>query len=211
MIGEGFSDLRIQAETHPRGYAFHKYWARKPHNVVRRVLEAAGVGPGDLVLDPFCGSGVPLSEAARLGARCVGCDVSPIAVELTRVTLDPPDPLAVAVEVGGLLDELERTYATSYATGGKPLRYAVHATVVACAECGTLVSAESAPKRGRTYTCPRCSTRLYFNLENLVGTRRLRAVLDDGSELAGDAEDAFEPAPHAAILREFDPRGVFSH
>jgi predicted RNA-binding Zn-ribbon protein involved in translation (DUF1610 family) len=197
MSVEAFSDIRVRAETHPRGYAFHKYWARKPHNVVRRALEEAGVRPGDLVLDPFCGSGVPLSEAALLGARCAGCDVSPVAVELTRVTLDPPDPAAVAAEVGALLDELEGTYASSYVSGGKPLRYAVHATVVACADCGALVSAESAPKRGRTYTCPRCRARLYFNLENLVATRQLRQVLEDGSELPGDSETPLDPLPRA--------------
>jgi SAM-dependent methyltransferase len=195
MSLEAFSDIRVQAETHPRGYAFHKYWARKPHNVVRRALEAAGVRAGDLVVDPFCGSGVPLSEAARLGARSVGCDVSPVAVELTRVTLDPPDPARVALEVGHLLDELERAFAASYTTRGKPLRYAVHATVVACAACGAHVSAESAPKRGRTYTCPGCHARLYFNLENLVATRLLRAVLDDGSELPGESELSSEAAP----------------
>jgi hypothetical protein len=179
-----FSSIAVAAETHPHGYAFHKYWARKPHNVVRRALEAAGVGPGDLVLDPFCGSGVPLSEAARLGARVVGCDVSPVAVELTRVTLDPPDSRAARHEIGRLLAALEREFAPAYATPGGQLRYVVHATVVACPACRANVSADTAPKRGRGYGCPSCGERLSFNLEHLVATRPLRAVLDDGSTLS---------------------------
>lgn len=92
MSRDDFSLIAVTAETHPPGYSFHKYWARKPHNVVRRALEACGVAPGTVVLDPFCGSGVPLSEAAALGATCIGLDVNPVAVELTRATLNPPDP-----------------------------------------------------------------------------------------------------------------------
>lgn len=191
-LAEDFSRIAVAAATHPRRYAFHKYWARKPHNVVRRALEAAGVGPGDLVLDPFSGSGVPLSEAAVLGARVVGCDVNPVAVELTRVTLDPPDPAVVRGAIGRLLAELEREFAPAYATPSGSLRYVVHATVVACPACGTSVASDSAPKRGRSYACPHCEARLSFNLEHLVGTRPRSAVLEDGSVLAElpEARDA---------------------
>ncbi|MFB3896404.1 MAG: DNA methyltransferase, partial [bacterium] len=34
----------------------HKYWARKPHNVVSRYIEYY-TNEGDTVLDPFMGSG----------------------------------------------------------------------------------------------------------------------------------------------------------
>src|SRR5579863_4012654 len=36
--------------------------------------------PGDLVMDPFVGSGTTLVEAQRLGRRSVGVDLSPIAI-----------------------------------------------------------------------------------------------------------------------------------
>ncbi len=181
MNGADFSQIRVVAATHPRAYSFHKYWARKPHNVVREALAVAGVRTGTLVLDPFCGSGVPLSAAAELGARTIGCDVNPVAVELTRITLDPPPLALVEHAVGGLIDELERDFGTRYTLGGRALRYTVHATVVACAACDALVSADQATKRGRSHTCPACGKRLYYNLENLVATRRLRNVLHDGS------------------------------
>jgi adenine-specific DNA methylase len=185
--GEDFSRIDVAAATHPRAYGFHKYWARKPHNVVRRALSVAGVRPGDLVLDPFCGSGVPLSEAAGLGARTVGCDVNPVAVELTRLTLDPPPAATVAHEIGEFIGALERQFAARYAVRGKPLRYALYATVVSCVECSELVSADRAGKRGRSHVCPRCGSRLYYNLENLVTTRRLSSVTADGP--SDDAED----------------------
>ena len=203
MTKKDFSLVAVTAETHPPGYSFHKYWARKPHNVVRRTLEACGVAPGDIVLDPFCGSGVPLSEAAALGATCIGFDVNPIAVELTKATLSPPDADAYRSALSKTLEELEREFASRYQVGGRSIRYTVHATVVDCGSCGTRVSADTSPKRGRTYVCPKCNSRLYFNLENLVATRQLRAVFDDGTETVAEEEqvaqlgdDASSPFDH---------------
>lgn len=194
---DDFSLIAVTAKTHPPGYAFHKYWARKPHNVVRRALEACGVAPGSVVLDPFCGSGVPLSEAAALGATCIGFDVNPVAVELTKTTLNPPDPDAYRNALTTILGELEHEFASWYQIDGRSVRYAVHATVVDCGSCGLRVSADNASKRGRTYVCPRCSTRLYFNLENLVATRQLRVVFEDGTGLIGEEEHDAQRSEHA--------------
>lgn len=45
--------------------------------------------PGDLVLDPFCGSGTTLVEAKLLNRDAVGIDVHPIAVLMSRVKTNP--------------------------------------------------------------------------------------------------------------------------
>lgn len=192
-----FSLIAVIAETHPPGYAFHKYWARKPHNVVRQALEACGVTAGSVVLDPFCGSGVPLSEAAALGATCIGFDVNPTAVELTKATLNPPDPNAYYNALTNILLELEDEFDEQYRIGGRSIRYAVHATVVYCESCKLNVSADKAPRHGRTYVCPSCSDRLHFNLENLAATRQLRVVFEDGTELVAEAERDARQGDHA--------------
>ena len=41
---------------------------------------------GDYVLDPFCGSGTVLREAARIGINALGMDVNPAAVCLAKVS-----------------------------------------------------------------------------------------------------------------------------
>lgn len=41
--------------------------------------------PGELVLDPFCGSGTLMVEAVTLGRNAVGSDIDPIAVFISRV------------------------------------------------------------------------------------------------------------------------------
>lgn len=49
--------------------------------------------PGDLVADPFCGTGTTLEAAKRLGRRWWGCDVSERAIEIARRRLSDCDSL----------------------------------------------------------------------------------------------------------------------
>lgn len=53
--------------------------------------------PGDLVLDPFCGSGVIPVEAALQGRNIVAADISPYAYVLSRGKLEVPATLDEAV------------------------------------------------------------------------------------------------------------------
>lgn len=53
--------------------------------MVRALLNIVGVRPGSLVLDPYVGSGTTALEASLLGVDCVGVDISPLCVLLTRV------------------------------------------------------------------------------------------------------------------------------
>lgn len=49
-----------------------------PQDVVERMLELAGVGPGDVVYDLGCGDGrLVITAARKYGARGVGVDIEP--------------------------------------------------------------------------------------------------------------------------------------
>ena len=168
--------MSTRGETHPAGYLIHKYWSRKPHNVLRAVFERA---PRGLFVDPFCGSGVALSEAAALGFECVGADVNPIARLISEVTLAPPDPRPVELAVGEVLQRAERELGAHYTVRGErnALRFARHETVVRCGACGRAVR----PARsGKRYACPACGTRLRANLESLTGTAITAVATTDG-------------------------------
>lgn len=43
--------------------------------ICRTLLNLSGARPGDTVLDPFCGTGTILMEAALLGMKCIGVDI----------------------------------------------------------------------------------------------------------------------------------------
>ncbi|HWL84263.1 MAG TPA: site-specific DNA-methyltransferase, partial [Polyangiaceae bacterium] len=55
------------------------YPSQKPEALLERLLRSLS-DPGDLVLDPYAGSGTTLSVAARLGRRFIGIDASEIAI-----------------------------------------------------------------------------------------------------------------------------------
>lgn len=60
---------------------------QKPEKLLRRIIEASS-DPGDTVADFFCGSGTTLAAAEKLGRRWIGCDISGVALEITRSRLD---------------------------------------------------------------------------------------------------------------------------
>ena len=67
--------------------------AEKPPGLFRRILETANVPRGELVVDPFLGSGTTAIAARALGLRCIGieaeerwCELA--ASRLTQATLD---------------------------------------------------------------------------------------------------------------------------
>jgi site-specific DNA-methyltransferase (adenine-specific) len=65
------------------------YPTQKPLVLLERILTIASQ-PGDVVLDPCCGSGTTLVAAQLLGRQSIGFDISSKAVELTRARLASP-------------------------------------------------------------------------------------------------------------------------
>jgi site-specific DNA-methyltransferase (adenine-specific) len=47
-------------------------------------LQLAGCHPGDVVLDPFCGTGATLLAAQQLGLDAVGIDINPTFCAITE-------------------------------------------------------------------------------------------------------------------------------
>jgi site-specific DNA-methyltransferase (adenine-specific) len=59
------------------------YPTQKPAGILRRMVTAS-TRPGDLCLDPFCGSGTLGAVCQELGRDYVLIDSNPEAVEVTR-------------------------------------------------------------------------------------------------------------------------------
>ncbi len=64
---------------------FYPYKGKFHPQMIRALLGIIGLGPGDLVLDPFIGSGTTAVEAQLLGINCIGVDVSPLCRLISRV------------------------------------------------------------------------------------------------------------------------------
>lgn len=64
---------------------------QKPEMVVERVMKASS-NPGDVVLDPFMGSGTTAVVAVRLGRRFIGFEINEEFVRLAAKRLDQTQP-----------------------------------------------------------------------------------------------------------------------
>lgn len=65
------------------------YPTQKPILLLERIIQLAS-SPGDMILDPFCGSGTTLVAAKLQGRRAIGVDVSQDAIDLSRARLENP-------------------------------------------------------------------------------------------------------------------------
>lgn len=88
----------IQQLAKPSGYkglyGFHKYWGKKPAETMSFLVEQLSER-GDIVLDPFLGSGAIVREAFIRGRRVIASDLNPIAVELATLVANPPPVIEI--------------------------------------------------------------------------------------------------------------------
>jgi hypothetical protein len=72
-------------------HGLHPYPARMIPQVARRLIISYSK-EGDLIWDPFCGSGTVLVESMLLRRRSIGTDINPFATFLSRVKTQPIEP-----------------------------------------------------------------------------------------------------------------------
>jgi DNA modification methylase len=82
-------DWNFQGAKNNVLHSIHPYPAKFIPNIPRALIENLPIPKGSLILDPFCGSGVTLTEAQNAGIESVGVDLNPIACLLSRVKTSP--------------------------------------------------------------------------------------------------------------------------
>ena len=83
----------------------YPYRGKYHPQMVRALLNIVGAKRGSRVLDPYVGSGTTALESSLLGIDCVGVDISPLCVLLTRVKTQSVEALAeIQARVQALLE-----------------------------------------------------------------------------------------------------------
>ncbi len=94
--GVPLSDVWEIPFLNPKAKERTGYPTQKPVLLLERIIEIA-TEPGDLVLDPFCGSGTALVAAKLLGRHSIGIDCSAEAVALAQSRIAAPEKTASAL------------------------------------------------------------------------------------------------------------------
>ncbi len=65
-------------------HSIHRYSGKFIPQIASNVINML-TQPGDIILDPYCGSGTTLLEASVLGRKSIGIDLNPIACLISKV------------------------------------------------------------------------------------------------------------------------------
>lgn len=87
--GVPLSDVWEIPFLNPKAKERTGYPTQKPIELLERIIKIS-TDEGDIVLDPFCGSGTTLVAAKLLGRRYLGIDINPSAIDLCKNRLDAP-------------------------------------------------------------------------------------------------------------------------
>lgn len=165
-------------------YMAHSYLTKVPPSAIEPFIKAF-TEPGDLVLDPFAGSGMTGVAALMLGRNAVLYDISVLGQHIgsNYVNLPPAQQLREAASrvVATTEERLGRVYAVqcSHCGGEGELSRALWSTVLECPQCrGEIVfyeALERAQWAKSAMTCPTCGASVVVR-----GSRKLREahVLD---------------------------------
>ena len=151
-------------------YNMHVYWSKKPHTAIRQYIQHY-TKPGDIVLDPFCGSGGTALAALLEGRKAIAIDRSPAATFITKNHCTPVDPDELRSAFQRVRQAVQKEIEWLYGTrcdrcGGRAMTgYTVYSQVFQCPrclskiplyDCGTADSQTAAGKAKSVNVCPTC-------------------------------------------------------
>lgn len=189
----------IKSEGHTPIYKMHKYFARRPHNVFRALIEQYSP-EGGLVVDCFGGGGVTLIEGLTAKRRVISYDINPIAsfVQYSQ-TLEVSEhrvrDLANKIQ-NGVREAFGSLYSTACRNCGDQahVRWFEHAYSVACPHCEMHTFLDSDSKKvnvsGKrvdgSYSCNHCGGDIRAANVQRIGSKilnlRYRCGSCDGHE-----------------------------
>ena len=117
-----FEQLKLRFLEHKKSgrngvHSLHKFYGKLIPAIPAWAIECFSQ-PGDLVLDPFCGSGTTLVEALLAGRDAIGVDLDPLSILISRAKTTLMSPTILESELPRLLSGIvnDKDNGTSYKT-----------------------------------------------------------------------------------------------
>jgi hypothetical protein len=170
-------------------YNTHSYPTKVPAEAIEPFLRHH-TRRGDLVLDPFCGSGMTGLAARRVGRRVVLNDLGFGATHLAHNLVAPCDPQALRDAADAVLASVSPEFTQWFTTTGrdrKPaeIEWVLHSEVLACPHCRSHNSVwddAADPERGtvsESWPCRACGKAIEKRHARIVGSRPSLVVFSD--------------------------------
>jgi len=190
-------------------YNLHPYDSKKSHLAIRRYINHY-CKPGDLVLDPFCGSGSTLVAASAEGCPSIGVDFSPLALLISREAVSACSSTALDEAFARVTRLVEGPIGDLYATrchrcgGPATITGTVLSEQFQCLRCLTTqpFSQCTETENDRTRLCRQCAAR---GIESKITTsfeRKGVAIV----EVAYRCHGACKPKRDRRSLEDVDPK-----
>lgn len=130
----------LRAGKNSPAYRAHSYHTKVPPEAIEKLVRHHTV-EGQIVVDPFCGSGMTGVASVLAGRRAVLSDLSPAAVHIARNYTNPCDPDAFLKAAARLSARVRPTLSWLYESGAPLSRsrveYTVWSDVFQCSSCAT--------------------------------------------------------------------------
>lgn len=97
---------KLVAESYTGMYSMHKYWSKKPANLIRDLIVQYSK-KNEIVLDPFSGSGISVVESVKTNRKTIGMDINPAAIFITREILEKIEPSRILEEFEKIRNDCE--------------------------------------------------------------------------------------------------------
>lgn len=201
-------------------YNMHTYWSKKPHDAIRQYIRHY-TEPGDLVLDPFCGSGGTALAALMEGRKAIAIDRSPAATFITAASVRLFTCSDFSAACRRLAANVSPRIKDRFSAGKRGfVRSVVYTEQFRCSKCFVpvpFILAEAGDKRqfrGRSKAkeqCPKCGTAINTNKDDRTGF--VPAELHVSDELLGRRSQRIDVLSDKGVADQFPvaPRNAPSH
>lgn len=118
--------------------------------------------PGQIVLDPFCGSGTVLEEALALGRLGIGIDINPLAIFINSLKFTPIPVLKYRSQIDKFLTSLSKIYRQYYqlccphCRNDAELTKIIWQTLLVCRTCQKKLSFDQLDRKNNGLQCSLC-------------------------------------------------------